>query len=38
MAMDDEHEGYGGAVVVAYVMMVLWGIVLGLGIGWLVWG
>lgn len=36
--MENHNEGPGSAVVVAYVVMTLWGMILGIGIGWLIWG
>lgn len=32
------HTGPGETVIIAYAAFTLYGILLGLGIGWLVWG
>lgn len=32
------HEGPGSAIILAYAMFTLWGVILGTGIGWLIWG
>lgn len=34
----DHNEGPGSAVVMAYIILTLWGLLLGLGLGWLIWG
>lgn len=31
-------ESPGSAIVIVYVCMTLWGLLLGLGLGWLIWG
>ncbi len=41
--MTDHHpqthtEGPGPAIVFAYAAFTLWGLVLGLTLGWLIWG
>lgn len=36
--MDNHNEGPGSAVVVAYAVMVAYGFVLGVAVGWWVWG
>lgn len=35
--MENHNEGPGSAVVVVYAILALWGFLLGLGLGWLVW-
>jgi len=36
--MEDHQEGPGSAVIIVYAMMVLWGMLIGVGLGWLIWG
>jgi len=31
-------EGPGNYIIIAYVMMIIWGFIAGVGLGWLLWG
>lgn len=30
-------SGPGSAIIIAYLMFTSWGVILGLGLGWLIW-
>lgn len=36
--MNSTYEGPGAAVALAYLFMILYGMLFGIGIGWLIWG
>lgn len=38
LPLEEQTEGPGSAVVVAYLVMTFWGVLVGIGIGWLIWG
>lgn len=31
-------EGPGSAIIFAYIAMVIYGLLVGIGLGWLIWG
>jgi len=36
--MSVSSEGPGSPIIIVYVAMTLWGMLLGVGFGWLIWG
>lgn len=36
--MDDKTHGPGSAIIVVYMVMVIYGMLIGLGLGWYLWG
>ena len=36
--MSVSNEGPGAAIIIVYIAMTLWGVLLGVGMGWLIWG